>query len=135
MVLCRIRMCNKTNMVFFSNLVYKLRRTRVSNYVISMGKIMHLVKHLRHRRYDPRIIEKTKDLVLSPSTAIYRLFLKHCTLNNKTVGITWLTLSHTSAEVTLSALCPLWLLVGIPTAIGHWRSTVCSNGCHLIFFI
>ena len=33
-------------------------------------------KSLRKRQYDPGIIEKTICLVLRPSTAMYRLFLK-----------------------------------------------------------
>ena len=51
-----------------------------------------VVKRLWRRQYDPGIIEKTIGLVLGPSTAMYRLFLKHCTLTNKAVGTTWQTL-------------------------------------------
>ena len=70
--------------VFYGDLVYKLRRVRhEANFVLSGSKI---VKRLRRRKYDPSIIEKTIGLVLGPSTALYRSFLKHCTLTNKAVG-------------------------------------------------
>ena len=36
-----------------------------------------IVKHFQRGLYDPGIIEKTIGLVLGPSTAMYRLFLKH----------------------------------------------------------
>ena len=60
-----------------------------SEFVWSGSKI---VKRLRRRKYDPEIIERTIGLVLGPSTALYRLFLNHCTLTNKAVGIIWRTL-------------------------------------------
>ena len=34
---------------------------------------------LGHREYDPFIIERTMGFALGSSTAMYRLFLKHCT--------------------------------------------------------
>ena len=46
------------------------------------------VKRLRRRQYDPGITEKTIGLVLGPSTAVYRLFLKHCNRANKAVETT-----------------------------------------------
>ena len=67
--------------VFYGDLVYKLRRVRCeANFVSSGSKI---IKRLRHRKYDPLIIERT---MLSPSTVLYRSFLTHCTLTNKAVG-------------------------------------------------
>ena len=36
--------------------------------------------------YDPLIFDRTKGLVLGPSTALYRSFLTHCTLTNKAAG-------------------------------------------------
>ena len=45
-----------------------------------------LLKRLRRRQYDPAIIERTIGLVLGPFTALYRSFLKRCTLTNKAVG-------------------------------------------------
>ena len=69
--------------VFYGDLVYKLRRVRCeANLVSSVSKI---VKRLRRRKYDPLIIERTIGLELGPSTALYRSFLKHCTLTNKAV--------------------------------------------------
>ena len=52
--------------------------------IISSGS--KIAKRLRRRQFDPLIIEGTIDLVLGPSTALYRPFLKHCTLTNKAVG-------------------------------------------------
>ena len=70
--------------IFYGDLVYKLRRVKGSENFISSG--MKIVKRLRRRQYDPGIIERTIGLVLGPSTALYGLFLKRCTLTNKAVG-------------------------------------------------
>ena len=76
---------------FHSDLVYKIRRVKCeANFVSSGWKI---VKRLQRRKYDPVVIEKTIGLVLSPSTALYISFLKHCTLTNKGVGTKWRDLS------------------------------------------
>ena len=70
--------------VFYGDLVYKLRRIKgEANFISSGSKI---VKRLRRRQYDPAIIERTIGLVLGPFTALYRSFLKRCTLTNKAVG-------------------------------------------------
>ena len=70
--------------VFYSDLVFKLRRVKCeANFVSSSSKI---VKRLRSRTYDPVIIERTIGLLLDPFTALYRSFLKHCTLTNKAMG-------------------------------------------------
>ena len=70
--------------VFYGDLVYKLRRVKgEANFISSGSKI---VKRLRRRQYDPSIIERTIGLVLGPFTALYRSFLKRCTLTNKAVG-------------------------------------------------
>ena len=75
-----------THPVFYGDLVYKLRRIKnESNFISSGSKI---VKRLRRRQYDPEIIERTIGLVLGPFTALYRSFLKRCTLTNKAVGTT-----------------------------------------------
>ena len=69
---------------FYGDLVYKLRRVKgEANFISSSSKI---VKRLRRRQYDPAIIERTIGLVLGPFTALYRSFLKRCTLTNKAVG-------------------------------------------------
>ena len=70
--------------VFYGDLVYKLRRVKDTPNFISSGS--KIVKRLRRRQYDPVIIERTIGLVLGPCTALYRPFLKHCTLTNKAVG-------------------------------------------------
>ena len=70
--------------VFYGDLVYKLRRVKGKPNFISSGS--KIVKRLRRRQYDPVIIERTCDLVLGPFTALYRSFLKRCTLTNKAVG-------------------------------------------------
>ena len=53
---------------------------------ISSRRVSEIVKRLRRRKYDPVIIERMIGLVLGPSTASYRSFLKHFTLTNKAVG-------------------------------------------------
>ena len=70
----------------------------------------------RRRQYDPVIIERTIGLVLGPSTALYEPFLKHCTLTNKAVGTIWRALSKPPQRRQGPDLCPLWLLVGTPSA-------------------
>ena len=72
-----------THPVFYSDLVYKLRRVKSESNFISSGS--KTVKRLRRRQYDPEIIERTIGLVLVPLTALYRSFLKRCTLTNKAV--------------------------------------------------
>ena len=105
-----------SNPVFYDDLVYKLRRVKdTSNFISSGSKI---VKRLRRRQYDPLIIETTIGLVLGPCTALSRFFLKHCTLINKAVGTIWRVLSKPPQRRQGSDLCPLWLLVGTPSAIG-----------------
>ena len=54
--------------------------------LISIWSDSKIVKRLRRRQYDPAIIEGTIGLVLGPFTALYRSFLKRCTLTNKAVG-------------------------------------------------
>ena len=67
--------------VFIGDLIYKLRRVRCEVNFVSK-----IVKGLRHRKYNPLIIDRTIGLVLGPSTALYRSFLKYWTLTNKAVG-------------------------------------------------
>ena len=55
--------------------------------------------------------------MLGPSTALYRLFLKHCTLTNKAAGTIWRALSKPPQRRQGPDLRPLWLLVGTPSAI------------------
>ena len=54
-----------------------------ANFISSGSKI---VKRLRRRQYDPAIIKRNIGLMLGPFTALYRSFLKRCTLTNKVVG-------------------------------------------------
>ena len=75
----------------YFSFAYKLRRVKDTPNFISSGS--KIVKRLRRRQYDPLIIERTKGLVLGPCTALYRLFLKHCTLTNKAVGTIWRAMS------------------------------------------
>ena len=70
--------------VFYGDLVYKLRRVKDAPNFISSGS--KIVKRLRRRQYDTVTIERTISFVLGPFTALYRPFLKHCTLTNKAVG-------------------------------------------------
>ena len=102
--------------VFYGDLVYKLRRVKgEANFISSGSKI---VKRLRRRQYDPAIIEKTIGLVLGPFTALYRSFLKRCTLTNKAVGTIWRALSKPPQRRQGPDPRPLWLLVGTPSVFG-----------------
>ena len=56
--------------VFYSNIVYKLRRVKCKAKFVSLGS--KVIKRLRRWKYDPMIIEKTKGTVLGLSTALYR---------------------------------------------------------------
>ena len=76
------------------------------------------MKRLRRRQYDPAIIEWTICLVLGPFTALYRSFLKRCTLTNKAVGTIWRALSKSPQRRQGPDPRPLWLLVGTHSAFG-----------------
>ena len=97
-----------------SSLQTKERVKDTPNFISSGSKI---VKRLRRRQYDPLIIERNISLVLGPSTALYGLFLKHCTLTNKAVGTIWRALSELPQRRQGPDPRPLWLLVGTPSAI------------------
>ena len=101
--------------VFYGDLVYKIRRVKDTPNFISSGS--KIVKRLRRRQYDTLITERTICLVLGPSTALYRPFLKHCTLTNKAVGTIWRALPKPPQRRQGPDLRPLWLLVGTPSAI------------------
>ena len=93
----------------------KITKIYFSHCISSGSKI---VKRLRRRQYDPEIIELTKGLVLGPFTALYRSFLKRCTLTNKAVGTIWRALSKPPQRRQGPDPRPLWLLVGTPPAFG-----------------
>ena len=105
-----------THPVFYGDLVYKLRRVKSESNFISSGS--KIVKRLRRRQYDPETIERTIGLVLGPFTALYRSFLKRCTLTNKAVGTIWRALSKPPQRRQGPDPRPLWLLVGTPSAFG-----------------
>ena len=66
-------MYQKESLVFYGDLVSKLRRVKgEANFISSGSKI---VKYLRCL-YDIEIIERTIGLVHDPLTAVYRSFLK-----------------------------------------------------------
>ena len=54
-----------------------------TNFVSSDSKI---VKRFRRQKYGPVTIERTICLVLGPTTALYKSFLKHWLLSNKAMG-------------------------------------------------
>ena len=101
---------------FYGDLVYKLRRVKSESNFISSGS--KIVKRLRRRQYDPEISERTIGLVLGPFTALYRSFLKSCTLTYKAVGTIWRALSKPPQRRQGPDPRPLWLLVGTPSAFG-----------------
>ena len=105
-----------THPVSYDDLVYKLRRVKGETNFISSGS--KIVKRLRRRQYDPVIIEMTIGLVLRPFTALYRSFLKHCTLTNKAVGNLWRAMSKPPKRRQGPDPRPLWLLFGTPSAFG-----------------
>ena len=95
--------------VFYGDLVYKLMRVKCKANFVSSGSKM--IKRLRSRKFDPVIIERTIGLVL---TALYRSFLKYCTLTNKAVGTIWRDLSKPPQMRQGPDPRHLWLLVGTP---------------------
>ena len=105
-----------THLVFYGDLVYKLRRVKDNTNFISSGS--KIVKRLRRRQYEPVIIERNIGLVLDPFTALYRLFLKRCILTNKAVGTIWRALSKPPHGRQSPDPRPLGLLVGTPSASG-----------------
>ena len=78
--LVKYRFKNMFLKVFNGDLVYKLRRVKSEANLVSSG--LKIVKRLRRRKYDPVVFERTMGLVVGPSTALYRSFLKHCTCPN-----------------------------------------------------
>ena len=116
------------------DLIYKLRRVKgEANFISSGSKI---VKRLRRRQYDPVIIERTIGLVFGPFTALYRSFLKHCTLTNKAVGTIWRALPKPPLSrqgpdprpplIVSRDYYSLWTWACVQTA----RSTAYLNGRH-----
>ena len=75
-------------------------------------------QRLQLRNYDLVIIERTIGLVLGPSTALYRSFLKHCTTPNKAMGTIWRDLSKLPQRTQGPDPRPLWLLVGTSSVLG-----------------
>ena len=58
------------HLIFYGDLVYKLRRVKgEANFISSSSKI---VKRLRRRQYDPTILERTIGILLGPFTALCR---------------------------------------------------------------
>ena len=101
---------------FYDDLVYKLRRVKCEANFVSSG--FKIVKRLRRREYGQVIIERTIGLMIGPSTAMYRYFIKHCTLTNKAVGTIWRDLSKHPQRRQGPDPRPLWFLVGTPLVLG-----------------
>ena len=117
--------------VFYGDLVYKLRRVKDTPNFISSGS--KIVKRLRRWQYDPLIIERTIALVLGPCTALYRPFLKHCTLTNKAFWTIWRALSKPPQRRQGPDLRPLWLLVGTPSDNSVRRLLLLKMVLHSLF--
>ena len=116
---------------------YCMHHIVLYTYIVSSGS--KIVKRLRRRKYDPLIIERTIGLVLGPSTALYRSFLKHSTPTNKAVGTIWQDLSKSPQRRQGPDPRPLWLLVGSPLVL--WPELASrraeqshSGGCLYIFW-
>ena len=79
--------CKKSTLsviLFYIKGRFYITRCDSAIHFIQLGS--KVVKRLRSRQYDPVIIERTIGLVLDTSTTLYRLFLKHCSLNIKAMG-------------------------------------------------
>ena len=77
-----------------------------------------IMERLRHRQSDQAIIDRTIGLVLGLFTALYRYFLKRCTLNYKVDRTIWRTLSKPPQRRHGPNPRPLCLLDGTPSAFG-----------------
>ena len=102
----------KTGLLWWSSLQTKEVQRRTEFHLVGFEKS----QSLRRRHYDSVIIERTIGLVFGPFTALYIPFLKHCTLTNKAVGTIWRALSKPPQRLQGPDLCPLWLLIGTPSA-------------------
>ena len=125
-------MCQKEYLTVF----YKLKRVKDTPNFISSGS--KIVKCLRRRHYDPLIIDWTIGLVIGPSTALYRPFLKHCTLTKKAVGPIWRALSKPPQRRQGPDLRPLWLLSGTPSdlsSLPDGRNIACPIRMSLYIFL
>ena len=71
--------------IFYGDLVYKLNRAKCEANDVSSGSKIEIEKSLWRRKYDTVIIERTIGLVLGPSTALYRYFLKYCIMTPMTL--------------------------------------------------
>ena len=69
----------------FKNMYLNESFTQSSTVILSTNKGRSRAMRRRRFQYDPAIIERTKGLVLA-FTALYRSFLKQCTLTNKAMG-------------------------------------------------
>ena len=101
---------------FYGDLVYKLRRVKCEENVVSSRS--QIVKRLRRRKYDLEIIERTIGIVFGTSTALFRSFLKNCTLINKAVGTILRNLSKPLQRRQGPYCLPLLLIVGTPSVLG-----------------
>ena len=106
---------NQSSAVILSTLLTRVKGE--TNFISSDSKI---VTCLRCRQCDPSIIERTIGRALCPFTALYRSFIKRCTLTtrNKAAGAIWRALSKPPQRRQGPDPRPLWLLVGAPSAFG-----------------
>ena len=112
------------------------RRVKGEVNFISLGS--KILEHFWRRPYDPAIIERTTWHVLCPFAALFRSFLKRCTLTNKEIGTIWRALFTTpqrrqSPDLRLIVnrdSFSLWIWARLQTA----RSTAYFNGCAYIYW-
>ena len=117
---------------FLLYLVYKLKGVKDTLNFISSG--LKIVKRLGRRHYDPLIIERTIGLVLCPSTALYRPFLKHCTLTNYKLETIWRALSRPRPSDATRSWSSSPLIVN-RDSFGHqtWASFNIGGSQHALF--
>ena len=99
-------------------LAFMISIRSLQNYWHRVTDTCSFGKRWRRRQYDLAIIDRTIGLVLGPYTALYRTFLKRCTLTIKAVGTIWRALSKPPKRRQGPDPHPLWLLVGTPSAFG-----------------
>ena len=84
----------------------------IIKYFLSTVWFESYSQNLKYRRF------MTIGLMLGPFTALYRSFLKRCTLTNKAVGTLWRALCKPPQRRQGPDPRPLWMLVGTPSAFG-----------------
>ena len=76
---------------FYGDLINKLRRVKGDTNF--RNKCIKIIKRLKYRGYNPKVIKRTLVTILNPFTVQYREILQHCTLTDCSDGTLWRALS------------------------------------------